>query len=226
MPLHKNMRDMAAHHAYGGVRIGSRVASIGAEASSAGLQSLWFLSKLNLQQQGTRHVLMGAQFDVTRIGAQYARPALFGRLSDVVTQLSSRANVFAEYTLGPPSSSTTIHIAVDEGRMLKMAAFHHIARVRRVYNLFEDDDVVGVCNYLDFGIRVVAPLDHNGVDESNFEAAASWQVCCCSMLLSVSSCEAEICVAQRVVALPLVIARVYNKPILFLCHARYRNVLV
>ena len=172
------MRDLAAHHAYGGFRIGSKVASLGTEATREGLQSIWFLSKLQLHEKGGRNLLMGAQFDVSSFGARYARPAAFGRLSDAVTQLSSKANVFAEYTLGPPSSSTTLHVAVDEGRLLKMAAFHHIARVRRVYNLFEDDDVVGVCNYLDFGIRVVAPLDSNGVDESNFEAAGSWQVHC------------------------------------------------
>jgi hypothetical protein len=57
-----------------------------------------------------------------------------------------------------------------------MTALHHMARVRRVYNLFEDDDVVGVCNYLDFGVRAVAPLDTSSADDSKFEAAASWQV--------------------------------------------------
>lgn len=180
MPLHKNMRDMAAHNAYGGFRVGSSVASLGTEANSQGLQSIWFLSKLQLHEKGNQRLLMGAQVDMSSLDmrARYARPAPLARLSDAVTQLSSKANVFAEYTLGPPSSSTTIHIALEDCRLLKMAAFHHIARVRRVYNLFEDDDVVGVCNYLDFGIRVLAPLDSNGVDESTFEAAGSWQVCC------------------------------------------------
>jgi hypothetical protein len=179
MPLHNDMREMVAKHAYGGVRIGSKVASMGTEASAAGLQRLWFLAKLQVQQQGHRHVIMGTQFDLSRLGARFARPAAFGQFSDVVSQLTSRASVFAEYTLGPPSGSTTIHVAVDEARLLKMAVFHHIARVRRVYNLFEDDDVVGVCNYLDFGIRVVAPLDQTAADESDFQVAASWQVCSC-----------------------------------------------
>jgi hypothetical protein len=117
MPLHKQMRDMAAGDAYGGFRMGSRVASMGAEANSAGVQRVWLLSRLRLQERGHRHLLMGAQVDVSRIGARFARPAPLGKASDVATQLTSRANVFAEYSIGPPSSCTTLHVAV-EGALL------------------------------------------------------------------------------------------------------------
>lgn len=63
---------------------------------------------------------------------------------------------------------------------MRLSYYHHLARVRRVYNLFEDDDVVGITNYLDFGAAVDMPLtgdDRGGPPApTRFEAAAAWQV--------------------------------------------------
>jgi hypothetical protein len=79
-----------------------------------------------------------------------------------------------------------------QARCLRFSVFQHLARVRRVYNLFEDDDVVGITNYLDFGAAVEAPLapaaqgDGNGAvngggaDGMRFEAAAAWQARPCA----------------------------------------------
>ena len=73
---------------------------------------------------------------------------------------------------------------------VRFSIFQHLARVRRVYNLFEDDDVVGITNYLDFGIAVEAPMGaavgeaaagqrDERADALRFESAASWQVRIC-----------------------------------------------
>ena len=71
-----------------------------------------------------------------------------------------------------------------QARALRFSVMQHLARVRRVYNLFEDDDVVGITNYLDFGMAVETPFnamkDENpqkAAEATEFEAAAAWQVC-------------------------------------------------
>lgn len=142
---------MSINHAYGGFRIGSSLASAGVEASARGAERAWSLVKLQNLNGAHTNLLLGAQFEFSGLGARYARHTSMGWVSDLVKGVSSRASAFGQYSLGPPSSNTTIHVGLDEGNLLKLAAFHHISRVRRVYNLFEDDDVVGVCNYLDFG---------------------------------------------------------------------------
>jgi hypothetical protein len=57
-----------------------------------------------------------------------------------------------------------------------------MASVRQVFNPFEDDDVIGITNYIDVGIQLVMPLQQQpGAAEppgAGLSLGASWQVGC------------------------------------------------
>lgn len=74
-------------------------------------------------------------------------------------------------------------VEVEGGRTLRLAVYQHLALVRRVYNLFEDDDVVGISNYVDLGVVMTSPLarglpakDGAAPEAACLQATASWQV--------------------------------------------------
>lgn len=97
----------------------------------------------------------------------------------------------ASYSAGIHADSEfSASVEVEQGRTLRLAVYQHLALVRRVYNLFEDDDVVGISNYVDLGVVMEAPLrtqaahsdgaDAPVADAACLRATASWQVCSCS----------------------------------------------
>lgn len=94
-------------------------------------------------------------------------------LSGLVSE--SNLRLFCEYQAGPPDSSLCVAVGLEGGSTLQMSIFQHLARVRRIYNLLEDADVVAITNYLDLGLRMRAPLDSDNRN-AQFEAGAAWQV--------------------------------------------------
>lgn len=60
---------------------------------------------------------------------------------------------------------------------LTASFYQHLVVQRRVKNPFEDDQVVGITNYIDFGLELAARVDKDKVsgDGNSFQLAASWQ---------------------------------------------------
>ena len=77
---------------------------------------------------------------------------------------------------------------IERGAVLRLSVYQHYALVRRVYNLFEDDDVVGITNYFDFGVTVESSLAEPvtpGQELSSLAAVVAWQVCASDLVFRV-----------------------------------------
>ena len=81
-----------------------------------------------------------------------------------------------------PSICRTRQASVElrGGTSLALSAAYHLAFVRNVYNPLEAGNVVGLVNYFDLGLELVAPLRPgplpSGPASSWMCVAASWQV--------------------------------------------------
>jgi hypothetical protein len=169
------------HQAFIGGRYGSKDFSSGLELTKDGLSRMWMLRRVHLHESGQQQLLLGAQLNPRDIagwwrgGDGIGLQQKSGNSSTLWQHV--RPQVFCEYRMGRPDSRTSVALATDDGRVLEMSAHYHLARIRRMYNLFEDPDVIGVTNYLDFCIRMRAPLEAGSAEDgATFEAAAAWQV--------------------------------------------------
>ncbi|KAJ6792171.1 Uncharacterized protein M6B38_240690 [Iris pallida] len=86
------------------------------------------------------------------------------------------------YGLGsssPLSPSFNFAIELVKSSQLIASFYQHVVVQRRVNNPFEENQVVGITNYIDFGFELATRVDGDksmgSVDESSFQIAASWQ---------------------------------------------------
>lgn len=86
------------------------------------------------------------------------------------------------YGLGsssPLSPSFNFAIELVKSSQLIASFYQHVVVQRRVNNPFEENQVVGITNYIDFGFELATRIDGDksagSVDESLFQIAASWQ---------------------------------------------------
>lgn len=169
-----------------GLRYGSQALSAGIEGDlmRRSLDSMWLVTRVQLQSRFKR-LLFGIQASpspmVQSLHEAIIAPASAGsngcnRMSWGSFATNSDMRVFCEYHAGPPDSSLSVCVGLEGGSTLQMSVFQHLARVRQIYNLLEDDDVVAITNYLDLGLRMRAPLDSTAKQKASFEAGAAWQV--------------------------------------------------
>jgi hypothetical protein len=187
IPLVQNHPEKGAQLAQLGVRYASQDLSAGISTTplTTTIDKAWCLLRHTPHGTQNTHFTFGAQLEPQ---LQLNHVLQFGLTSEAVPQ-ADQISTFLEYQSGAPDSYFSVLVEAERSRTLRFSIFQHLARLRRIYNLFEDDDVVGITNYLDFGVSVVAPMATEGDDHTEFEAAASWQVCCNSQwcwLLSVS----------------------------------------
>lgn len=169
-----------------GIRYGSHALSAGIEGDLIGksLDSMWLVTRVQLQSRSKR-LLFGIQASpspvvqsllevinpIASAGSNGCNGSSWGSFAT-----NSDMRVFCEYQAGPPDSSLAVCVGLEAGSTLQMSVFQHLARVRQIYNLLEDDDVVAITNYLDLGLRMRAPLDSTAEKDASFEAAGAWQV--------------------------------------------------
>lgn len=182
--LHCPLQDHAKT-AIIGIRYGSQDISVGIEgdAIDKSFDAIWLVKRLPLQS-GSKRLLFGVQASPTPIVQSLhaainppASASSNGYNDITLENLAAKSNLrmFCEYQAGTPDSSLSVSVGVEGASILQMSVFQHLARVRRIYNLLEDDDVVAITNYLDLGLRMRAPLDA-GKENVSFEAGAAWQV--------------------------------------------------
>ncbi|AQK92383.1 hypothetical protein ZEAMMB73_Zm00001d009661 [Zea mays] len=77
----------------------------------------------------------------------------------------------------PLSPSFIFSLELARSTQLTASFYQHLVVQRRVKNPFEDDQVVGITNYIDFGLELAAKVDKDKVsgDGNSFQLAASWQ---------------------------------------------------
>ncbi|PNH05473.1 hypothetical protein TSOC_008290, partial [Tetrabaena socialis] len=95
-------------------------------------------------------------------GMGLAEPA--ARLVAAAPWLRSRSSLLLAYSPAPsassPGGSFTASVELAEGRSLACSFFQHVAATRQVVNPFEEDEVVGITNYLDIGLQLTTSLGH------------------------------------------------------------------
>ncbi|XP_020596621.1 uncharacterized protein LOC110036500 isoform X2 [Phalaenopsis equestris] len=86
------------------------------------------------------------------------------------------------YGLGsnsPLSPSFNFSLELVKQSQLITSFYQHLVVQRRVKNPFEENEVVGITNYIDFGFELTTRIDGQkpagSVDESSFQIAAAWQ---------------------------------------------------
>ncbi|KAG1368033.1 hypothetical protein COCNU_14G005010 [Cocos nucifera] len=86
------------------------------------------------------------------------------------------------YGLGsssPLCPSFNFGLELARSSQLIASFYQHAVVQRRVTNPFEENQIVGITNYIDFGFELVTRINGDksweSVDESSFQLAASWQ---------------------------------------------------
>ncbi|KAK1321804.1 hypothetical protein QJS10_CPA03g00401 [Acorus calamus] len=113
-------------------------------------------------------------------GAKYLPP--FGSKTDVDFINLDNWNLAIGYGLGsssPLSPSFNVCLELAKKSQLIASFYQHVVVQRRVKNPFEENQIVGITNYIDFGFELKTRLkgdqSSNGVDNASFQVAASWQ---------------------------------------------------
>ncbi|CAH9123158.1 unnamed protein product [Cuscuta epithymum] len=114
-------------------------------------------------------------------GVQY-EPQLVG--SQGVPKYKDLANwsCAVGYGIGsgsPLSPSFNFGLELSRNSQFIASFYQHVVVQRRVKNPLEEDDVVGITNYIDFGFELQTRFDDkkttNSIKDSTFQVAASWQ---------------------------------------------------
>ncbi|KAJ6949532.1 hypothetical protein NC651_003499 [Populus alba x Populus x berolinensis] len=79
----------------------------------------------------------------------------------------------------PLSPSFNFSLELAKTSQFIASFYQHVVVQRRVKNPLEENEIVGITNYIDFGFelqtRVDDPKTSNNIPDSTFQAAASWQ---------------------------------------------------
>ncbi|XP_020554743.1 uncharacterized protein LOC105177133 isoform X2 [Sesamum indicum] len=86
------------------------------------------------------------------------------------------------YGLGsgsPLSPSFNFGLELAKNSQFIASFYQHVVVQRRVKNPLEEDEIVGITNYIDFGFELQTSVDDdkssNNIQDSTFQIAASWQ---------------------------------------------------
>uniref|UniRef100_A0ACD5TZA4 Uncharacterized protein n=1 Tax=Avena sativa TaxID=4498 RepID=A0ACD5TZA4_AVESA len=123
--------------------------------------------------------LVGRKGSLTA-GAQY-KP-LSGNKNPMPYTDPKNWNYAISYGVGstsPLSPSFICSLELARNTQLTASFYQHLVVQRRVKNPFEDDQVVGITNYIDLGLELSGGIDKDkpteGASNSPFQLAASWQ---------------------------------------------------
>lgn len=167
LPLLMGNRVRSEDYGVMGVRYGSENLSVGASFVPISLPSevpfgAWLVGRKGSLSAGVQYKPLS--------GSKYPMP---------FTELENW-NYAISYGVGstsPLSPSFIFSLELARSTQLTASFYQHLVVQRRVKNPFEDDQVVGITNYIDFGLELAAKVDKDKVsgDGNSFLLAASWQ---------------------------------------------------
>ncbi|XP_059641319.1 uncharacterized protein LOC132283398 [Cornus florida] len=152
-----------------GLRYGSGNLSIGATLMPFSLgdefpKSAWLVSKIGRLTAGVQYEPQFGSKDRSR----------FKNLANW--------NCAIGYGLGsssPLSPSFNFGLELAQNSQFIASFYQHVVVQRRVKNPLEENEVVGITNYIDFGFELKTRVDDdktsNNIPDSTFQIAASWQ---------------------------------------------------
>lgn len=128
------------------------------------LKSAWLISKLG-------RLTAGVQYE-----------PLYGTKDDSNLKNLKNWNCAIGYGLGlgsPLSPSFNFSLELAQSSQFIASFYQHVVVQRKVKNPFEESEIIGITNYLDFGFELKTRLEDtvtsNTSPDSTFQVAASWQ---------------------------------------------------
>ncbi|XP_024029540.1 uncharacterized protein LOC21403402 [Morus notabilis] len=152
-----------------GIRYGSDSLSIGAKIKPFSfknecVESMWFVSRAG-------RLTVGLQYE-----PEYGR-----KDGTKYINLNNWSGAIG-YCVGsgsPLSPSFNFCLELVKDYQFNASFYQHVVVQRRVKNPLEENEVVGITNYIDFGFELQTRVDvaeaSNQIPESTFQVAASWQ---------------------------------------------------
>ncbi|TVU20210.1 hypothetical protein EJB05_36409 [Eragrostis curvula] len=168
LPLLMGNRVNSEDYGIMGVRYGSENLSLGASFVPFPLSGEVPVGAWLVGRKGS--LTAGVQYKPLKGGSKHPMP---------FTDLENW-NCAISYGVGstsPLSPSFIFALELARNTQLTASFYQHLVVQRRVKNPFEDDEVVGITNYIDFGLELAARVDKDKKTESgnSFQLAASWQ---------------------------------------------------
>lgn len=169
-PLLLKKRVSSEDYGVMGLRYGSSNLSVGATLMpfSSGDEvpkSAWLVSKMG-------RLTAGIQYEPQFIGNKDA-----SRLKNLENW--SCAIGYGVGSTSPLSPSFNFGLELAKSSQFIASFYQHVVVQRRVKNPLEEDEVVGITNYIDFGFELKTRIDEdktsNNASDSTFQVAASWQ---------------------------------------------------
>lgn len=170
-PVLSNKRVSSEDYGVMGLRYGSENLSVGTTLMPFALQdelpkSAWLVSKIG-------RLTAGVQYE-PQIASNDTGTARFKNLDNWSCAIG--------YGLGsgsPLSPSFNFGLEFAKSSQFIASFYQHVVVQRRVKNPFEENEIVGITNYIDFGFELQARLEDartsKNIPESSFQVAASWQ---------------------------------------------------
>ncbi|XP_009760759.1 uncharacterized protein LOC107784250 [Nicotiana tabacum] len=152
-----------------GLRYGSSNLSVGATLMPFSLgddvpKSAWLISKMGRLTTGVQYE---SQFGNTN-GAKYKN-----------LENWSCAIGYGVGSGSPLSPSFNFGLELAKNSQFIASFYQHVVVQRRVKNPLEEDEVVGITNYIDFGFELQTRVNDekapSSIQDSTFQVAASWQ---------------------------------------------------
>lgn len=165
------LKNRVSRKDYGvmGLRYGSSNLSIGATLMPFALgddvpKSAWLVSKMG-------RLTTGVQYE-----------SQFGSKNDQKFKNLENWSCAIGYGVGsgsPLSPSFNFALELAKSSQFMASFYQHVVVQRRVKNPLEEDEVVGITNYIDFGFELQTSINEekppSSIHDSTFQVAASWQ---------------------------------------------------
>ncbi|KAJ9562597.1 hypothetical protein OSB04_007757 [Centaurea solstitialis] len=168
-PVLKKQRMSSEDYGIMGLRYGSSNLSLGATLLPYSFgddfpKSAWLVSKIGRLTAGVQY---NPQFE-KKDGAKYKN--------------LKNWDCAVGYGIGsgsPLSPSFNFGLEFKQNSQFIASFYQHVVVQRRVKNPFEENEVIGITNYIDFGFELLTRMDDekasNNIQDSTFNVAASWQ---------------------------------------------------
>ncbi|KAJ7014095.1 uncharacterized protein [Populus alba] len=168
-PLLMRKRISAEDYGVVGLRYGSENLSVGAA-----------LMPLASKYESPKHAWLVSKMGRLTVGVQYEPQ--YGSKDGAKYKNLMNWNAAVGYGVGsgsPLSPSFNFSLELAKTSQFIASFYQHVVVQRRVKNPLEENEIVGITNYIDFGFelqtRVDDPKTSNNIPDSTFQAAASWQ---------------------------------------------------
>ncbi|KAK4272099.1 hypothetical protein QN277_020698 [Acacia crassicarpa] len=165
-PLLLKKRESSEDFGQMGLRYGSKNLSCGVS-----------LTPFAMKDEMPKSVWLVSRMGRVTAGVQYEPQAGDSKLTNLMNW--SCAIGYAVGSGSPLSPSFNFGLELVRSSQFIASFYQHMVVQRRVKNPFEQEDVVGITNYIDFGFELQTRVDDaitsNNIPDSTFQVGASWQ---------------------------------------------------